>query len=226
METWANNDLWLNENLIKEDAALKKASDAMKDTNLPQMEVSPAQGKFLYLLAKLAGAKRILEIGTFYGYSTLWLAKAVPDDGLVISLELTEKFVTMAQSNIANAGLTSRVKLLQGDATKLLKKLIADKTEPFDMIFIDAHKPSYPEYLKLSLQLSKPGTVICGDNIIRNGELANMNNVTPNVMGTREFIQTLGDLKYVESTALQTVGIKGYDGFTISVVGDQNGGFK
>ena len=217
-ETWTNNDNYLNAHLVKEDIALKQATNAIQNTNLPQMEVSPAQGKFLYLLAKIAGAKRILEIGTFYGYSTMWLAKAVPDDGLVMSLEFCELFVNMAQKNIDDAQLSNKVTLLFGDAAASLKKLIADKTEPFDMIFIDAHKPSYPEYLELSLLLSRPGTVICGDNVIRDGELSNLNNVTPNVLGTREFIKTLGALDSIESTALQTVGIKGYDGFTVSLV--------
>lgn len=217
-ENWTNNDNLLNTHLVKEDIALKQATDAIRNTNLPQMEVSPAQGKLLYLLAKMRNAKRILEIGTFYGYSTMWFAKAVPDDGLVISLEFCELFVNMAQKNIDNAQLSNKITILLGDAADSLKKLIEDETEPFDMIFIDAHKPSYPEYLELSLQLSKPGTVICGDNVIRDGELSNMNNVTPNVLGTREFIKTLGALDSVESTALQTVGIKGYDGFTISLV--------
>ena len=218
MDTWAENDLYINRHLIKEDAALAKASVIVKNTDLPQMEVSAAQGKFLYLLAKIAGAKRILELGTFYGYSAMWLAKAIPDDGIVVSLEFSELLVNMAQKNIEDAQLSHKVKILYGDATELLEKLIADKTEPFDMIFLDAHKPSYPKYLELSLQLSKSGTVIYGDNVIREGELINMNNATPNVVGVREFIETLGALESVESTALQTVGIKGYDGFTISVI--------
>ena len=218
METWLNNDLYLNKHLVKEPAALKKATDAIRTTNLPQMEVSPAQGKFLYLLAKIRNAQRILEIGTFYGYSTMWLAKAVPDGGIVVSLELTEKFVAIAQGNIDNAGLTDKVQLVQGDAAVILKNLIADKAEPFDMIFIDAHKPSYPAYLQLCIKLSKPGTVICGDNIILDGELCNICNANPKAASVRQFVEELGELQTLESTALQTVGIKGYDGFTISIV--------
>jgi len=218
MEIWTNNDLWLHKNLIKEDAALTKASDAIKNTNLPQMEVSPAMGKFLYLLAKIAGAKRILELGTYYGYSTMWLAKSLPCDGIVISLESCALFADMAQENINEAGLSDKVSIIQGDAAALLKKLIVEKADPFDMIFIDAHKPSYPEYLELSLLLSKPGTVICGDNVVREGELPNISNTSPIITGVREFIEALGTLESVESTAIQTVGIKGYDGFTLSVV--------
>jgi len=220
MNNWTSNETYIEKHLIKEPAALKAATEFIRTTNLPQMEVSPSQGKFLYLLAKMKNAKRILEIGTFYGYSTMWLAKAVPEGGLVVSLELTERFVAKAQENINDAGLGSRVKLLQGDAMDLLNKLVADKTEPFDMIFIDAHKPSYPEYLKLCMKLSKPGTLICGDNIILDGELANESNANPKAAGVRGFIEGLGMLENVESTALQTVGIKGYDGFTISLVGE------
>lgn len=215
MDSWLNNDEYLNKNLIKEPGVFKNATEAIRKTNLPQMEVSPALGKFLYLLAKIKNASRILEIGTFYGYSTMWLASAVPKGGLVISMELTEKFVNIAQKNINEAGLNSKVKLMQGDAQALLANLIADKTEPFDMIFIDAHKPSYPEYLRLVLQLSKPGTIICGDNVILDGQLANMENNNPKATAVRQFIEDLGGL---ESTALQMVGVKGYDGFTVSLV--------
>jgi len=218
MNNWTSNEVYIEKHLVKEPLALKKATEFMRTTNLPQMEVPPALGKFLYLLAKMNNAKRILEIGTFYGYSTMWLAKAVPDDGIVISLELTERFVAKAQENINDAGLVKKVKLLQGDAVDLLTKLISEKIEAFDMIFIDAHKPSYPEYLRLCMELSKPGTLICGDNIILNGELANESNTNPKVAGVRQFIENLGEKEAVDSTALQIVGIKGYDGFTISLI--------
>lgn len=220
MNSWTNNDAYIENHLVKEPEVLKNATEFIRTTNLPQMEVSPAQGKFLYLLAKMKNAKRVLEIGTFYGYSTMWLAKAVPKEGIVISLELTERFVIKAQENITDAGLTNKIKLMQGDAIELLNKLIKDKTKPFDMIFIDAHKPSYPEYLKLCMKLSKPGTLICGDNIILDGKLADEDSTNPKALGVRQFIEGLGALEALESTALQTVGIKGYDGFTISLVGE------
>jgi len=224
METWQNasvkNDLYINQHLVKEPPALENATKTIRETNYPQMEVSPAQGKFLYMLAKMRNAKRVLEIGTFYGYSTMWFAKAVPDGGLVVSIEMTEKFVDMAQRNVSSAGLASKVELLHGDAAALLGKLIADKVEPFDFIFIDAHKPSYPQYLSLCMQLAKPGTVICGDNVILDGELANMDNNNPKAASVRAFIEELGVMEGVESTALQTIGVKGYDGFTLSIVGD------
>jgi len=217
MENWTKNDIFLHQ-LVKEPAIFAQATSNIRKANLPQMEVSSAFGKFLYLLAKMRGAKRILEIGTYYGYSTMWLAKAVPQNGQVISIELSERFLNIAQENINAAGFSNKVLLLHGDAAEVLSTLVQDKTEPFDMIFIDAHKPSYPQYLKLCLELSKPGTVICGDNIILDGELANLCNRNPKAENLRHFIEELGKLDLVESTALQTVCAKGYDGFTISLV--------
>lgn len=218
MESWINTDHYLSAHLVHEDETQKNATESIRNTNLPAMEVSPVQGKFLYLLAKMRGARRILELGTFYGYSTIWLAKALPEDGIVISMEMTERFVDIAQDNVNRAGLSHKVKLLHGDAVHLLNELITDKIKPFDMIFIDAHKPSYPLFLKLALQLAKPGTVIIGDNVILDGELPNADNTNPKITAVREFIEMLGRLETLESTALQTVGIKGYDGFTISMV--------
>ena len=216
--SWINTDHYLNTHLVKEDAALTAATASIQNTNLPRMEVSPTQGKFLYMLAKMNGAKRILELGTFYGYSTIWLAKALPEDGLIITMEMTERFVNIAQNNVEHAGLSHKVKFLHGDAVHLLNGLIRDKIEPFDMIFIDAHKPSYPLFLELALKLAKPGTVIIGDNVILDGELPNQDNQNPKVTAVRQFIEALSEEETLESTALQTVGIKGYDGFTISIV--------
>jgi len=218
MQTWTNNDLYLNQHLAHEDLVLKNALTNSRANNLPEWEVSPTQGKFLHLLAKMKNAKRILEIGTLGGYSTIWLASAIADDGVVISLEYEELYANVASQNIEYANLEHKVKIIQGAAIDLLNKMIVEKEKPFDMIFIDADKPNNPNYLKLSLALSKPGTVIFGDNVIRNGELCNPDNPDPKVRGTREFIEDLGKLENVESTALQTVGSKGYDGFTLSIV--------
>jgi len=211
-------DVYLMEALIEEDSALKRALESSKSNNLPDMEVSATQGKFLYLLAKIKNAKRVLELGTFCGYSTIWLAKAIPDDGVVISIEYEKTYAEIARSNIEYADLMAKVKIIQGDAVDLLHKLIADKTEPFDMIFIDADKPSYSKYLELSLQLSKSGTVIYGDNIIRDGELCNTSSTDEKVQGVQRFVQDLGSSDELKSSALQTVGMKGYDGFSLSVV--------
>ena len=218
MEKWKNNDIFLNKNLIEESMAFANALEVCRMNNLPEAEVSPTQGKFLYLLARIKNAKRILELGTLGGYSTIWLAKAVDDDGIVVTIECVEDYANVAKQNIECAGFSNRVRILQGDAADVLRKLIAEKEEPFDMIFIDADKPSYPLYLELSLQLSKSGTVIYGDNVIRDGELCNENSSDEKVIGVQKFIEDLGKLETIESTALQAVGIKGYDGFTLSVV--------
>jgi len=218
VEIWTNNDLYLNEHLSKEDEALQNALKFSRENNLPPWEVSPAQGKLLYLLAKIKNAKRILELGTLGGYSTIWLARAIPDDGIVISLESYENYVATARKNIEYAGLHNKVKIIHGAALDSINKLIADKEEPFDMIFLDADKQNNSNYLRLSKELSKPGTVIYGDNVIRGGELYNADSTDPAVRGSRRFIEDMGKSEYHESTALQTVGIKGYDGFTISIV--------
>jgi len=218
MDVWTKNDQIIIENLVTEDTALLKAFEASGENNLEDMAVSSAQGKFLYLLAKIRGAKRILEIGTFLGYSTIWLARAVPKDGIVISLEYDKTCFDIACKNIEYAGLSNKARIIQGAAIDSINGLINDKTESFDMIFIDADKPNYPAYLKMSMQLSKPGTVIYGDNVVRNGELCNAASKDEKVIGVRQFIEDMGLSDKLESTALQTVGIKGYDGFTISIV--------
>jgi len=218
MEKWINNDHYIADTLIKEDDGLTNALESRKEHNLFEMEVSSAQGKFLYLLAKIRNAKRILEIGTFFGYSTIWLAKAISDDGTVVSIEIDRTYADIAKKNIAHAGFSNNVNIKHGVALDVLNEMVASKEAPFDMIFIDADKPNYPKYMELSLQLSRPGTVIYGDNVVRGGRLYNENNADEKVVGVRKFVEDLGQLTSVESTALQTVGIKGYDGFTLSVV--------
>ena len=218
MDKWASNDQFIVENLIREDVSQIRAMQARRENELPEMEVSPAQGKFLYLIARIRNAQRILEIGTFCGYSTIWLAKAVPDDGIVISLEHNESCVEIARRSLERSGLSCKAKVIHGDAIELLRSLVEENCEPFDMIFIDADKPNYSKYLELSLKLSKPGTVIYGDNVIRDGELCNPATSDPKVEGVRTFIENMGELGKIESTAIQTVGVKGYDGFTLSVV--------
>jgi len=219
MDNWTSNDVYIFENLVEQDSALKNALMSSRKHNLPDMEVSPAQGKFLYLLAKIKNAKRILELGTFFGYSTIWLAKALPEGGVVVSLECDKTYASIARQNIEYAGFTDRVEIKQGVAIDSLNKLIEENTEPFDMVFIDADKPNYPVYLEMALKLSKPGTVIYGDNVIRNGKLCSEDNPDERVVGVRQFVKDMGKTAGLESTALQTVGVKGYDGFTISVVG-------
>jgi len=218
MEIWTDNDLYLNEHLVEEDKALKNALAVSRENNLPGWEVSATQGKFLYLLAKIRNAKRILEIGTLGGYSTIWLARAVPADGKVISLEYDQLYADVARKNIEYAELSNKVSIIEGAALDSMNKMINENEEPFDIIFIDADKPNNPNYLKLSLELSKSGTVIFGDNVIRNGELCNGSSQDEKVIGSRKFIEDLGVSDRIVSTALQTVGIKGYDGFAIGIV--------
>ena len=218
MDKWKDNDIFIINNLVEEDAAHKNVKEVSRAYNLPEAEVSITQGKFLYLLARIKNAKRILELGTLCGYSTIWLAKAVPDDGVVMTIEHMENNARLARENMALAGLSDKVKVICDNAEKVLRGLIAANEEPFDMIFIDADKPSFPLYLELSLQLSKQGTVIYGDNVVRDGELCNNDSTDGRVLGVRKFIENMGRLENLESTALQTVGVKGYDGFTLSVV--------
>ena len=189
MDKWKNNDIFLMNHLIEANAALTNALDTSRKNNLLEAEVSSLQGKFLYLLARIKNAKRILELGTLGGYSTIWLAEAVGEDGIVITIEYVEDYANVAKQNIEYAGVSNRVRILQGDATDVLRKLIEEKIKPFDMIFIDADKPSYPLYLELSLQLSKPGTVIYGDNVIRDGELCNESSDDERVIGCRNLLR-------------------------------------
>jgi len=218
MKAWEMNDLYISDKLIEESAAHKQAAVDGENSGLAHFQVSPAQGKFLHLMAKMAGAGRILEIGTFMGYSAIWLGMALPENGELVCLEFDEEFAATARKNIELAGLSDKVKVLHGDAVELLAKMVSDGVAPFDMIFIDADKTAYPAYLELALQLSRAGTVIFGDNVVRGGELQNLDNTDPKLQGVRQFIEDLKSSGKLESTALQTVGAKGYDGFAISIV--------
>ena len=217
-DCWATNDGYLSDRLIDADGGLEGALASSRENDIPEWEISPLQGKFLYLLAKMKGAKRILELGTLGGYSTIWLAKAVPDGGVVVSVEHNEHYANVARRNIENAGLSDRVNIMRTDCKAAMEQLIAEKATPFDMIFIDSDKPNYPVYLELALQLSAPGTVIFADNVIRNGELCNADTEDDYVKGVQAYVGDMGKLKQLESTALQTVGVKGYDGFSLSIV--------
>lgn len=218
MDSWKAVDEFLDKNLIKKNDCLEHALKTSYEAGLPKWEVSPEQGQFLYILAKMKNAKRILELGTLGGYSTIWLASALEPDGILISLECDHKCVEVASNNIKYARLNEKVKIIEGNALDSMRKLIENKIEPFDMIFIDADKPNNPIYLELALKLSKKGTIIYGDNIIRNGELANSSSIDPKVIGVRKYVSDLGKLNNVTTSGLQTVGCKGYDGFSLSIV--------
>lgn len=216
--TWNAVDKYFKNTLLSSDSVLDDALQDSDAAGLPQHNVAPNQGKLLQLLAKMMGAKRILEIGTLGGYSTIWLARSIPPDGCVVTLEADSKHAEVAIKNIARANLTNVVDVRVGKAIDTLSELVREGSSPFDFIFIDADKPSNPDYLKLSLKLSHPGTVIVGDNVVRNGEVANSNSTDPKVQGVRKFCELLSTEPRLSSTAIQTVGSKGYDGFTIAIV--------
>jgi predicted O-methyltransferase YrrM len=217
--SWSDVDQYLVSLLAPSDEALDKALSDSNDAGLPQIAVAPNQGKFLQLLATMQKAKRILEIGTLGGYSTIWLARSLPSDGKLVSLELEARHADVARKNLERAGLSSRVEIRVGTATGSLHEMIADGITPFDFIFIDADKESYPVYLELSLQLSRPGTVIVADNVVRSGEVANAASTDPRVQGVQTFLERAGAESRIDGTAVQTVGSKGHDGFALFIVG-------
>lgn len=218
MKTWASVDDYIVEALFDADPALDAVLAANHDHGLPAIDVSPAQGKLLSLLARMQGAKKVLEIGTLGGYSTIWMARALPVDGKVVTLELDPHHASVARSNFERAGVSDRVELRVGPALQSLAALAAEKAGPFDFIFIDADKPNNPHYLSWAMRLSRPGTVIVCDNVIRDGAVVNEDGRDANVEGARAAFSFIGGDKRLEGTAIQTVGAKGYDGFAIAIV--------
>lgn len=216
METqlWTDVDQYTTDLLVGQDAALEAALAASHAAGLPAISVSPSQGKLLMLLAKLAGAKRILEIGTLGAYSSIWLARALPPGGRLISLEASPKHAEVARGNIARAGLSGVVEVLLGDAGQTIQQLEG----PFDLIFIDADKKSIPHYLEWSIKLSRTGSLIIVDNVIRDGALIDAKSDDPNVLGARRMHEMMAAEPRLSATTLQTVGSKGYDGFTLALV--------
>jgi predicted O-methyltransferase YrrM len=217
-EVWNAVDQYVNDQLVAPDPALSAALQESAAAGLPQINVSPSQGKLLQLLAQVQGARSILEIGTLGGYSTIWLARALPRDGSLISLEADAKHVDVARANIERAGMTDKVEIRFGRALDTLPRLVVENRGPFDLIFIDADKPGYPDYLAWALKLSRLGSLIIADNVVRNGEVADSASTDPGVRGVRRFIQMLAAEPRVSGTVIQTVGSKGYDGFAMAVV--------
>lgn len=217
-DLWSAVDTYLSDLLIPPDSALTAALASSDAAGLPAINVTPAQGKLLHLLARIQGARRILEIGTLGGYSTIWLARALPPGGRLITLESEPAHAVVAQSNILRAGLSSVVDLRLGPALETLPGIAAEEREPFDFIFIDADKTSTPAYFEWALKLSRPGSVIVVDNVIRKGALIEAATTDPLVLGIRRFFDMLADEPRVSATAIQTVGSKGYDGFAIALV--------
>jgi len=217
-EQWTAVDRFISDLLIPPDAALEAALRASIEAGLPAIQVSPAHGKLLHLLAKVRGARTILEIGTLGGYSTIWLARALPPGGCLITLEADPKHAEVARANIARARLAGVVELRLGKALDVLPQLAAEQRGPFDFIFIDADKPTTPDYFTWALQLSRAGSLIITDNVVRKGALADANNNDPSVRGMRRFHEMVSAERRVSATTIQTVGCKGYDGFTLALV--------
>lgn len=217
-ELWTAVDTYITDLLQPPDAVLDAALADSAAAGLPPIAVSPAQGKMLTLLALAMGARNILEIGTLGGYSTICLARALPPGGRLIALEYAPKHAAVARANIARAGLAGIVDLRVGRAQDLLPKLAAESLGPFDLIFIDADKPSYAEYLGWAIELSRRGTLIIADNVVRDGDIIDSRNTETLIQGIRRFYDAVAAESRVSATTVQTVGCKGYDGFTIAVV--------
>jgi len=218
-KTWAAVDDYIVEALFEADPALDAVLAANRDQGLPPIDVSPAQGKLLSLLTRIQGARKVLEIGTLGGYSTIWVARALPMDGKIVTLELDPHHAKVAAANFVRAGVSERVELRLGPALESLAALSAENPAPFDLIFIDADKPNNPNYLSWATRLSRPGTVIICDNVIRDGGVLEGNSHDVNVVGARAAFSFIGGDKRLDGTAIQTVGAKGYDGFATAIVG-------
>lgn len=211
---WAAVDAYFGDLLAPQDEALQQALAANAVAGMPRHDVSAVQGKLLALLVQLTRATRVLEIGTLGGYSTIWMARALPQDGRIVTLEKHPGHAEVARANLQRAGVKDKVDLYVGSAADMLPTLQG----PFDLVFIDADKPCNPVYLEWALKLSRPGTVIVGDNVVRGGAVVDSDSHDPNVQGVRCFLDLLAADNRLESTALQTVGEKGWDGFSLSIV--------
>lgn len=215
-DTWTAVDGYFDGLLVREDDALALAAADSEAAGLPPHQVAPNQGKLLNLLARIHGARRILEIGTLGGYSTIWLGRALPADGRLVTLEVDPQCADVAAANVARAGLEHIVDIRRGKAIALLPQLVDE--EPFDLVFIDADKPSNPDYLRWALKLTRPGSVIIGDNVVRDGAVTDATSSDPRVQGVRRFTELIAEHPRLTATALQTVGGKGYDGLILALV--------
>jgi len=215
---WTAVDRYITDTLIPADPVLDSALAASNDAGLPAIAVAPNQGRFLMILAHAIGARLILEMGSLGGYSTIWLARALPADGKLITLEADAKHAEVARANIARAGFADKVELRLGKALDTLPAIAAEGLGPFDLIFIDADKGNYPGYLEWALRLSRPGTLIIGDNVVRDGKVIDAADTDPSVQGVRRMNEIIAGEQRLTATAIQTVGSKGYDGFMIAIV--------
>lgn len=217
LNVWQHVDDYFMNKLLPENEHLNAVLQANKAAGIPEIDVSPTQGKLLYLLAKMKGAANILEIGTLGGYSSICLAQALPPEGKIVTLEINEEYASVAKQNIENAGYEQQVEVIAGNALDTLPNL--KKAELlFDFIFIDADKPNNPAYLQWALKLAHPGAIIIADNVVRNGAVTDENSEDERVRGVQKFMDLLKECPRIEATAIQTVGVKGYDGFVLAIV--------
>jgi predicted O-methyltransferase YrrM len=219
-DTWLSVDQYLASALIAPDPALEAALQASDAAGLPSIAVSPTQGKLLQIFARLCGARNILEIGTLGAYSTIWLARALPAGGRLVTLEADARHAAVARANLTRAGLDGVVELRIGRALDALPALAAEARPPFDLVFIDADKVNTPEYFMWAVRMSRPGSLIIVDNVVRNGAVVDPETTDASVQGMRRFFDLLGQEPRVSATAVQTVGAKGYDGFAVVLVAE------
>ena len=213
---WARVDAYVEEQVNGADTALEATLAAASAADLPPIQVTPAQGKLLHLLVRLQGARTVLEIGTLAGYSTIWLARALPAGGRLVSLEIDPRHAEIARANLDRAGLSGVADVRLGPALSTLPGLAAEG--PFDFVFIDADKPSNPDYVRWALRLTRPGSTIVVDNVVRNGAVADADSTDPAVVGSRRTVQLMAAEPRLDATVIQTVGAKGYDGFALALV--------
>lgn len=217
-QVWSEVDDFLTGPLGLDDPVLAAALADSEAAGLPPIQVSPPQGKLLHLLATVGGARRILEVGTLGGYSTIWLARALPPDGRLVTLELRPRHAEVARANLARAGLTDRVEIRVGPATDTLSALVEEAGDPFDLVFVDADKEGYPEYLEWALRLTRPGSLLVFDNVVRGGRVLDPAPDDSASQGVRRLFARLEEEPRVSATVVQTVGGKGYDGLAVAMV--------
>jgi predicted O-methyltransferase YrrM len=215
---WNAVDAYFTETIVAPDPALEEALAANAAGGLPSIDVSAPQGKLIHLLARMTAARRALEIGTLGGYSSIWIASALPDDGRLITLERNARHAEVARRNVARAGLGGKVEVRIGAALTTLPKIEAEGLSPFDFVFIDADKTNNAAYLEWALRLSRPGTAILVDNVVRDGEVTEARSADPDVVGVRRMFELMAREPRLSATGIQTVGSKGWDGFALAVV--------
>lgn len=218
-KAWTAMDDYIGRELLAAaDPIFEQVLRANAAGGLPAIDVSPAQGKFLSLMVRISGARRVLELGTLGGYSTIWMAQALPPGGRLVSLEFSDKHAEVARENLARAGLLDRTEVRIGPALESLPRLVEEGAGPFDLVFIDADKPNNANYLQWALKLARPGTVIILDNVVRDGRVVDAKSADPGVKGTRAAFDLIKGEPRIDATALQTVGLKGWDGFVLGLV--------